>query len=411
MNKKHALWYKLIALILAVVVLLPILAACGGGEEEVAPTTATPIPTASPAPTSTPASTPTPTTSTEPIKIGAVSVWSGPQAMSGLYYADAVIKLVESQVKQMGGILGGRLVKVVRFDTGAKVSESSAGAIKLVKDDNVSALVFGGNSGAETTATADAAEDLHVLLVSNADIEKLADRKFSVVGVPGGDTIKNDVVRMVEGLKPATVGFLLNDEVSHHEAFDYAKPKLEAAGIKVVYSQFTSSTTTDFTPYLTKIKYSNPDVMVISFLSEGFVTVAKQMMELGGWGDIQVLAYPGAVLATRQPGARGWIVMVAWYPGSDYPASRKFAEEFQAVNGKSPDANHVYFYLCLGTVIHAMELAGTDDPVAIAQAARSGNLVWDTPAGISRISTTGETDLHYTAVQVLEGGKLTPFNP
>ena len=34
MNSKHALWYKLIALILALVVLLPILAACGGGEKE-----------------------------------------------------------------------------------------------------------------------------------------------------------------------------------------------------------------------------------------------------------------------------------------------------------------------------------------------------------------------------------------
>ena len=185
---------------------------------------------------------------------------------------------------------------------------------------------------------------------------------------------------------------------------------LEAAGIKVVYSQFTDPTTSDFTPYLTKIKYANPDVMVMSFLSEGFVTVAKQMMELGGWGNIKVLCYPGAILASRQTGAKGWNVMVSWYPGRDYPASQKFVEEFQAVNGKAPDSNHVYYYLCLWTVIHAMELAGTDDPVAVAQAARSGNLEWDTPAGISHISTKGESDLSYSAVQVQEGGKLTPIN-
>jgi hypothetical protein len=60
-------------------------------------------------------------------------------------------------------------------------------------------------------------------------------------------------------------------------------------------------------------------------------------------------------------------------------------------------------------LLHAMELAGTDDPVAVAQAARSGNLEFDTPAGISRIQTNGYTNLHYSAVQVQEVGVFVPF--
>ena len=57
--------------------------------------------------------------------------------MSGLSYADPVIKLVEWQVKQQGGILGGRDVKIVRYDNRASVAEAVAGAQKLMIDDKV----------------------------------------------------------------------------------------------------------------------------------------------------------------------------------------------------------------------------------------------------------------------------------
>ena len=43
------------------------------------------------------------------------------------------------------------------------------------------------------------------------------------MAVPGGDTIKKNMVQMVEGLKPATVGFLLNDELGHHDTFRLCK--------------------------------------------------------------------------------------------------------------------------------------------------------------------------------------------
>lgn len=331
-------------------------------------------------------------------------------ALSGIYYADAVIKLVEDQVKQMGGILGGRLLKIVKFDNRGTVSEASAGATKLVDEDEVSAIVFGGASAAESTAVANKAEDLHVLFVSLADIENIADKKFSVVAVPVGNTITNNFDKLVKALKPATVGFLVNDEMLMHQNVDIQKKMLEAVGINVNYTQFVPIGTIDFTPYLTKLKYANPDVVVLSTLNEGFTTVAKQITELGGWGNIKVVCNPAAILASRQPGAKGWFILVSWYPGRDYPASHEFEDYFKTVNGKSPDPNHVYYYLCLWTALNAMKMAGTDDPVAVAQVARSGNLQWDTPAGVSHIRTTGESDLNFIAVQVQESGKLLPFD-
>ena len=65
----------------------------------------------------------------------------------------------------------------------------------------------------------------------------------------------------------------------------------------------------------------------------------------------------------------------------------------------------MYYYYCLWTAIEAIKLAGTDDPVVIAQAARSGNLEVETPMGLAHFGSTGESDLHLTLVEIEEGGK------
>jgi len=109
------------------------------------------------------------------------------------------------------------------------------------------------------------------------------------------------------------------------------------------------------------------------------------------------------------PGAEGWVVATAWHPSQDDPVSLQFKEDFEAVNGKSPQDLHVYFYNTLWTAIHAIELAGTDDPVDIARAARSGSLEFDTPMGKAHFDTNGESDLRNVYVQIQKGGVIVPF--
>src|SRR4030042_1730207 len=134
--------------------LLMVLPACGGGGEETTPTfNATPTATATTNATPTPTRTATPTpTPSGPIKIGAITSWSGTAALSGMHFADPVIKLVEKQLEDMGGILGGRMVRVVKYDNRASVAEAAAGATKLILEAKGSAPVFGGVGGAEAKA-------------------------------------------------------------------------------------------------------------------------------------------------------------------------------------------------------------------------------------------------------------------
>jgi urea transport system substrate-binding protein len=208
-------------------------------------------------------------------------------------------------------------------------------------------------------------------------------------------------------LNAKTVAFLATDFFDNHKRVQTEREQLKARGVNTVYEQYNPVDTTDFTSYLTKIKYANPEVLILEEGSnESNMTVAKQIMELGGWGDIKVLTIPGGSAALRLPGAEGWYILVPWLPGLPYPGAVKFEHDYQAMYNRMPSSNYVYFYNPLWTAINAIVLAGTDtDLVKIAQAARSGKLEWETPMGHAHFTPDGLSGLTMSVAQV-EGGKL-----
>jgi len=415
-------------ILMSLALLILLLPACGSEKENIATPTPSPTltiaptetpartPTATPIPTSTPTATPTPTptstpTPTGPVKIGAMTVWSGPAAMSGLALGDPVIKLVEQQVKDMGGILGGREVKVSKYDTRASIAAAQAGVDKLYYDEKVSAIVWGGATMSEFDAVSARAEQLGILYVCFSDLSTpdiLKNSKFTVNATARIQDLTDPYANVaIKEFKAKKAAILSDDTQDGHIRTERQTELFKAAGVEVVYSQFFSLDTIDFMPYLTKIKYTNPDVLVIwSSPNEPHITIAKQIMELGGWGNIKVEVCAAAEPAIKQPGAQGWYVQVLWYPGRQDPGAMKFQNEYQAINGRIPMSSQVYYYNSIWTAIYAIMLAGTDtDLVAIAQAARSGKLEWDTPMGHARFTQDGWSGLQPGWARV-EGGKL-----
>jgi ABC-type branched-subunit amino acid transport system substrate-binding protein len=187
--------------------------------------------------------------------------------------------------------------------------------------------------------------------------------------------------------------------------------KTEPLGIKTVYTALVPVDAVDMSSYLTKIRYVNPDVLVMGLYTPQAMTVAKQIIEQGGWGNIQVLAITGSDQASRLQGSWGWIVETAWAgTQSTYPASVQFVEDFKAANkGQAPNINHIWFYTPVWTIIQAIEQTGTDDRATIAQYARSGKLQWDTPLGMAHFTPDGNSGLDFSYIRILQGGKTAPF--
>jgi len=208
-------------------------------------------------------------------------------------------------------------------------------------------------------------------------------------------------------LKVKTVAFLSTDLSDSRDRIPLYKAGMEPNGVKTVYEQYVTLGTTDLTPYLTKIKYVNPDLLVIdSGNNEMLMTIATQIMELGGWGNTKVVTLAPGEFARARPGAQGWYVDAMWAAGSALPGAVKFERDYKAINGGMPLATHVYYYNCLWTAIYAVELAGTDtDLVKIAQLARfSGKLEWDTPMGHAHYTaeSNGYPQLRPTMCQIVD---------
>ena len=322
-------------------------------------------------------------------------------AISGLALADPVIKLVEQQVKDQGGILGGREVKFVRYDNRGSVAEAAAGAQKLMTDDKVSALTLGGISGAESHAISDFAEQNKILYVTYGDLSNtVGQKKYTLGATVGFPQFVSTIVNLgLKVIKPKTVGSLSIDLSDSHDRVKSYKEQLESAGAKTVYEEYVGPDTQDYMPYLTNIKSKQPDFLIIDITpSEPYMTIGKQMMELGGWGNTKAVGLPGAEQAKKMAGIQGMYVLVLWVRGDTYPGAVKFEEGYKAINGSTPSASQVYDYNCFWTAINAVDLAGTDtDLVKINEAAHSGNLEWDTPMGHA----------HYTA----ESGNLPGLMP
>jgi branched-chain amino acid transport system substrate-binding protein len=396
-------WLVFVLLSIAVI-MVP---ACGGGAKQGNKvTTLMPI--------STPSQTSASTTSapSEPVKIGAITSWSGPAAMSGIMLGEPIIKMVEKQVRDMGGILGGRGVQVVRFDNYASVPRAQAGVKKLVLDDKVSAIVWGGVNEEEIAVVADTAEESRVLFVAVGPVANPEKHRFTVSGTFECRYMEDMINLTLKAFKARTIAILADGSLNASTMLTNIKKDLQEYGVEIIDERYVPSLTNDYVSYLTQIKSEEPDVLFLDFgISEPVISIARQIMEFkqsGGWCDTKIVTFSGAESAVNSPGAQGWYLLTPWILGLDYPGSRKYVNDYQVMFGKQPLASQIYYYNCIWTAIHAIELAGTDtDLVKIAATVRSGKLEWDTPMGHAHYKLDGSSGLH-PVLACIKDGKLVP---
>jgi branched-chain amino acid transport system substrate-binding protein len=419
MDPKRSLQNKVVILVLALVLIVPILVACGKTKEQTPSSAPTSSATLSPTQISTTTSTPI---STEPVKIGVIGPWSGPLAMAG-NLTDQAISVVDKQVKDMGGVLGGREIKFVKGDDRGVVAESAAQAKKLILDDKVSILTVGSVSVAHMTAVAEVAEELKVPFVALGTIYGVESMKYSALLYDHEVLIARAPNFIADVVKPKTVALLGFDSEDTRGILNGVRGvegcrerwKAEGLNINIVYEQYFPLDVTDFSPYLTKIKYENPDILIGCLNDMGqAITLQKQMLELGGWGNIKYFAASEAEntqKVIKMPSAIGIYLAVLWLPGSDEPGMKAFEDAFMQSTNRLPDPNMSFYYNCFWVAIKAIQLGGTDNPEKVAQALRSGNLEWDSAWGPMLIAQDGVGKISGMVAQVQEGGKLVKVWP
>jgi len=343
----------------------------------------------------------------KPVKIGVVSAWTGAMAVVGLF-VDQWEAVVEQQVKDMGGILDGRPVEFVNVDDESTTTGVVSAVTKLALDDDVVCIAVAGESNASMIAASNAAEDNQILHFTPGTFD-LSDYEYTVNSAWAPDGMDNPYIDFVINvLKPDTVAYLLSQsEENENVRIPKAEAAFEDAGIEVLDVIAVPLDVQDFSPYITKVRGMEPDVLIFGIDNAPW-TVAQQLPGLGGWGDTIVMGMSARItqISTKQyPAAVGWYSMASYVPGMAeiYPAAGEMEEAWHKVQGDTEiTAPLAWLYTNFWAAIHAIELADTTDREDVVDAARSGELEFDCPYGHFKVNPDGTNTLQASIVRLLE---------
>jgi branched-chain amino acid transport system substrate-binding protein len=325
------------------------------------------------------------------IRIGAVYPLTGPVAEDGAVVLKGA-KLAVKLFNDAGGLNGDKVELLVE-DGACIPAQSVAGAEKLISSSKVVALA-GAFCSSSTGAVMDVAQRYKVPLVAGiSTAPNLTERgnkylfRIQATSQMLADAFAPKMMELAHGKK---VAFLVVNDDWGRSIASYYKTSLERQGATVVSTQIFDSTETDLFPFITNVKRSEPDAIMMAANTQNAVTLTEQLRQMAvksalfGEGSFTAKSYYDAV-GKQGDGIGGLMPYVSSY---DSPASKAFVETYKAAYGEVPNNNAAGGFEELSIITGALKAAGRADPEAvrdaIAKSTTSG------PAGEIKFNEKGQ---------------------
>ncbi|MCX5840521.1 MAG: amino acid ABC transporter substrate-binding protein [Deltaproteobacteria bacterium] len=273
------------------------------------------------------------------------------------------------EINQAGGVLGRKVELIIEDDTG-EPSVGIAAAEKLITRDKVVALI-GGYSSTITYAQLNAIQRHEVLVAwigaSSTKVEHEFGPKKWFFHYHPWDYHRQSTVReflLTITPRPRTVAVAYEDGIYGTTSRDYVVKYLKEKGFDIVFDERFKSGSSDFTPMLTKIKKTNPDVFYWVAYAGDTTLLMKQAKEI----DFNPKLFLSVAINFPQykdsMGATGDYVagVDVWIPGMKLPETANWMEKFKkAYPGRTPEYWAPLAYANLMTVVDAIKRAGSTD--------------------------------------------------
>ncbi|MED5099065.1 ABC transporter substrate-binding protein [Niallia circulans] len=303
-------------------------------------------------------------------KVGVNLELSGAVASYG-QSLESGIDLAIKEINADGGIDGKKIVPV-KVDNKSDLTEATNGALKLIDQDKVSAIIGAATSG-DTVAQVQIANDKQTVLLTpsgtapNVTVNedgKLNEYAFrtSFIDPFQGNVAANFAINDLK---------IKNAAIYADSASDYAKglaaafkETFTAAGGKIVSEESYVAKDTDFSATLTRIKGKNPEFVFIPGYYEEVGLIIKQAREMGitapfmgadGWDSPKLIDLAGAENLNN--------TFITNHYSSEDPDEKiqKFVSAFKDEYGKSPDAFNALGYDSVYLLKDAAERAVSTD--------------------------------------------------
>jgi branched-chain amino acid transport system substrate-binding protein len=304
------------------------------------------------------------------IKIGHLTPLTGFLGALG-EYAVLGIKMAADEINAAGGVLG-RKLDVVSEDS-VNPATAATKAQRMLERDGAQFLMGEMNSASAQTIMQVAARNKKLFLQIGARSDVLrgknCNRYTFHVDIPVTVMVNAAGQALArEGLiKGKRIFALTSDYVFGHDLSRAAKAFIAANGGSVIADELTATDTTDFSPFLLKIRQAKPDLVATNLGGNQVTNFVKQYAEYG-------LSFPiaGFNLNTADAWAAGegnlagyWPTV--WHHEIDTPGTKKFVADFQKKYNKRPE-NHAWIeYVSLKIMAQAMNATkGVDTEKMIA---------------------------------------------
>ena len=266
-----------------------------------------------------------------PIRIGLVTVKTGPLASGGIDMERAL----EQYLKEHNNTMAGRKVELIVADSGGVPAQARTKIQELVERDKIHVMI-----GPLDTASALAADDYirsaQLLTLSVAAADDMTQRKPNPWFTRGTSTASQCAHPMADYCYKQ-LGFrrmvVIADDIAYgHEMVAGFQRVFEELGGKVVQKTFPPLTVPDYGSYLAQLN-QKADAIYLGFAGSNGFRYLRQFNEYGLKGKIHpvggMTALDEAVLRNMGDEALG-IVTACWYSAEiDNPINRKFADAFR----------------------------------------------------------------------------------
>jgi branched-chain amino acid transport system substrate-binding protein len=269
---------------------------------------------------------------TEPIRLGLMTVKTGPLASGGIDMERALVQFL----RERGNTLAGRKVDLFVGDSAGVPAQARTKLQELVERDKIQVLI-GPLAAGEALAADDYIRQQQLPTLSVAAAEDLTQRNANPWFVRATSTSSQCAQPLADycyrTLKYRRMAVIADDIAYGHEMCAGFQRVFEDAGGKIVQKMLPPLTVPDYATYLAQLK-TNIDAIFLGFAGSNGFRWYKQFNEYGLRGKLNVVggmtAFDEAVLRNMGDEALG-ILTACWYSAElDNPLNKKFVAAFRS---------------------------------------------------------------------------------
>ena len=298
------------------------------------------------------------------IKIGHLTPLTGFLGALG-EWAVMGMKMAVEEVNAAGGVLGRQLD--VTSEDSVNPATASTKAQRMLERDGVEFLMGEINSASAKTIMQVAARNKKLFLQIGARSDVLrgkdCNRYTFHVDIPVTVMVNAAGQALArEGyIKGKKIFFLTSDYLFGHDLAKAAKAFCAANGGTVVGDELTATDTTDFSPFLIKIRQARPDLVATNLGGNQVTNFVKQYAEFGLPYQVAGFNLNTADAWAAGEGNLAGIWPTVWHHELDTPGSKAFVAKFRQKYGKPPE-NHAWIeYVSLKVMAQAMNATRSTD--------------------------------------------------